>query len=76
MPAGEHLISIVIPRRLLGAGKYSVYLNFASFNNPGGNPNVDSPMEVCTFEVEDTTTQRGNNRNAVLSTLLAWEKRS
>jgi len=71
---GEHQISITIPRRLLGAGKYFVYLNFTS-GAETGNLDVDSPTEVCTFEVEDPATHRGNNRNAVLSTLLAWEKR-
>jgi lipopolysaccharide transport system ATP-binding protein len=71
LPIGVHIIQIVIPARTLAAGEYSIYLNFASI--AGQKFNIDSPGIICKFDIEDLTTQRGNNRAGFFSTLMKWE---
>ncbi len=72
LPIGENTIDIVIPKRTLGHGRYSVYLNFTSSQNFSGF-NVDSPFDVCIFDLTDERTQRGNTRGGHFSTLLDWQ---
>ncbi|MDJ1491723.1 ABC transporter ATP-binding protein [Cytophagaceae bacterium DM2B3-1] len=69
---GRHIIWIQVPPRTLGAGSYSVYLNFTSTKNITGF-HVDSPGHICTFELNDYTTLRGNNRGGYLSMVLPWQ---
>lgn len=71
LPEGKHSIVIQIPKRHLGHGRYTVYLNFASSFNVDGF-HVDSPGKVCAFHVVDSTSNRGNSRNGFFSTLLNW----
>ena len=69
---GKYKIIIKIQPRTIGHGKYAVYFNFTSSHNIGG-VNVDSPRYVCSFQMDDYTTRRGNSREGYLSTLLKWE---
>ena len=71
LPIGESIIDITIPKRSLAPGSYSVYLNFTSYQNIAGF-NVDSPFDVCVFDITDDKTNRGNGRGGYLSTLLDW----
>ena len=71
LPIGESKIDICVPKRTLGPGSYSVYLNFASNQNIGGF-NVDSPLDVCVCNLSDDFTLRGDSRGGYLSTLLDW----
>lgn len=72
LPIGKSQIDIVIPKRTLGQGNYSVYLNFTSHHNLFGF-NVDSPGDVCVFQLTDDYTERGDTRGGYLSTLLDWK---
>lgn len=72
LPMGESQIDIAIPKRSLAPGSYSVYLNFTSRQNILGW-NVDSPGDVCVFNVTDIHTPRGDGRSGYLSTLLDWK---
>ena len=71
LPMGQSKVDIVIPRRSLGVGNYSIYLNFTSSQNFAGW-NVDSPKDICSFNIFDDHTKRGNSRGGYLSTLLEW----
>lgn len=72
LPLGESQIDILIPKRSLAPGSYSVYLNFTSSQNISGW-NVDSPFDVCVFNVTDDRTFRGDKRPGYMSTLLDWK---
>ena len=72
LPIGASQIDILVPRRTLAPGSYSVYLNFTSRQNISGF-NVDSPFDVCTVTITDDTTNRGDARGGYLSTLLDWK---
>ena len=72
LPMGESQIDITIPRRTLGQGNYSVYLNFTSHHNLFGF-NIDSPGDVCVFQLTDDRTERGDHRGGNFSTLLDWK---
>jgi lipopolysaccharide transport system ATP-binding protein len=69
---GTHVLRVVIPPRTLGTGDYTVYLSFSSSSSLG-NTNVDSPGTVCTFQLEDHSSRRGNQRGGYFSTLLQWQ---
>ena len=71
LPLGESQIDIVVPKRSLAPGGYSIYLNFTSHQNISGF-NVDSPFDVCVVNLTDDTTYRGDRRDGYLSTLLDW----
>ena len=73
MPLGESQIDITIPKRTLGPGGYSVYLNFGSHQSMKSSFDVDSPMDVCIFNMTDDQTYRGDKRPGYLSTLLDWK---
>lgn len=72
LPIGDSQIDILVPKRTLAPGGYSIYLNFTSTQNIGGF-NVDSPKDVCVFNLTDDHTQRGDSRGGYLSTLLDWK---
>lgn len=72
---GDTEIDIVIPRRILGVGDYTVYLNFASNFNMN-SINVDSPNHILTFSLSDNNTIRGSRRAGFVSTLLNWNIKS
>ena len=72
LPLGESQIDITVPKRSLAPGSYSVYLNFTSSQNFTGF-NVDSPLDVCVFNITDDATKRGDARGGYLSTLLDWK---
>jgi len=69
---GTHYFTITIPARSLAPNKYSVYLNFTS--NRARSWNVDSPRTVCSFELHDHTSRRGNARQGFFSTMLEWKE--
>lgn len=71
LPIGKSKVEICVPKRSLGVGKYSIYLNFTSNQNTAGW-NVDSPKDVCTLNIYDDRTNRGDSRGGYLSTLLDW----
>ena len=74
MSIGTHIVSIDVPKRILGVGKYSVYICFTSqFNTSGWI--VDCPGNVCTFSVIDSLTERGNNRRSCSGILLEWKEK-
>jgi lipopolysaccharide transport system ATP-binding protein len=72
LPPGEYLLRVVIPPRTLGHGEYTIYLNFGSHQAPRGF-NVDTVGTILSFQLEDPTSRRGNNRDGFLSTLTKWE---
>lgn len=72
LPLGESTIAIRIPKRVLGVGKYSICLNFTSRQNTNGF-NVDSPKDVCSINIFDDRTNRGDLRGGFISSLLDWE---
>jgi lipopolysaccharide transport system ATP-binding protein len=71
MSVGRHIVDILIPGGLLAAGQYIPLLNFTS--NYHVTFNVDSPMEVLPFYVNDSISRRGNARDALTSMILRWE---
>lgn len=72
LATGMHLIRITIPARTLGPGEYDVLVNFTSrFGQKGFH--VDSPGSICTFTINDFTSNRGNLRGGYFSTLLPWD---
>jgi len=73
LPLGESQIDICIPKRTLAPGGYSVYLNFGSHQNLGSGFDVDSPLDVCVFNMTDDSTYRGDRRPGYMSTLLDWK---
>jgi len=69
LAVGNHKIRIPIPPRTIAPGSYNIYFNFTdSFS--GGN--VYSPGQVCSFDVYDLTSRRGNERRGFTSILLPW----
>ncbi|MDF1548413.1 MAG: polysaccharide ABC transporter ATP-binding protein [Bacteroidales bacterium] len=75
LPSGENTIKIRLPKRILGFGEYLLYVNYAS-NFSFKSFNVDSPGYIIEFSLTDSATQRGNNRNGYLSTILEWNSLS
>lgn len=72
LPVGMHLIRITVPARTLGPGDYEVLVNFTS-KFSARNFNVDSPGVICSFSIDDFTSNRGNRRGGYFSTLLSWD---
>ena len=72
LPIGESNIDIVVPKRTLAPGSYSVYLNFTSQQNIT-SVDIDSPLDVCVFNLTDDYSLRGDRRGGYLSTLLDWK---
>ena len=72
LPVGRSIVEIRVPRRVLGAGKYSIYLNFTSIQNVSGF-HVDSPHDICHVNLYDDYTRRSDSRGGFVSTLLDWK---
>jgi len=72
LPEGDINLRIKIPDRTIGAGEYTVYLNFTSYYNISAFQ-VDSPKYILSFSLVDNNSIRGNNRGGHLSTLLEWK---
>jgi lipopolysaccharide transport system ATP-binding protein len=60
-PLGDSEVVIRIPKRTLGVGVYSVYLNFSSDFNISSF-HVASPAYILSFSLNDSLTTRGNKR--------------
>lgn len=71
--AGMYTTHVTIPARLLGHGEYTVTTSLAC--RTGSTTTLDTSPVAATFHLDDFTTQRGNNRRGVLSTLLRWDVR-
>lgn len=69
---GKYKIIVKIPPRTLGHGTYNINLYFVSHQSDKGQY-ADMAEYACSFTVNDTATQRGNNRGGYFSTLLKWE---
>lgn len=69
LPVGRSVLTITLPRRTLGAGRYQI---FSYFTSEAGFT-VDSPGFLASLEIEDHKTWRGNDRQGFFSTLLPWE---
>lgn len=72
LPLGRCVVEIVVPRRVLGVGRYSILLNFTSSQNISGW-NVDSPKDVGIINLYDDQTWRGDRRGGYISKLLDWK---
>jgi lipopolysaccharide transport system ATP-binding protein len=71
LPIGMYSLRVPIPARTLGPGDYSVYVNFTSRAAIKGF-DVDSPGTICSFHLDDSSSQRGNRRQGYFSILLPW----
>ncbi len=69
---GNYKIKVNIPVRTIGHGTYNINIYFISHQSNKGQY-VDMAEYACSFTMNDTATQRGNNRTGSLSTLLKWE---
>ena len=70
---GIHVLSLMIPSRVLAVGKYIVYFNFTSQFSLNG-ATLDSPKDILSFSVTDETTNRGITRKARTSCIIKWNK--
>ncbi|WP_276373599.1 ABC transporter ATP-binding protein [Chryseolinea sp. H1M3-3] len=70
---GLHVLYLTIPNRVLPKGKFNVYLNFTSHFSSKGH-NLDSPRDILSFEVYDSTTRRGQQRKAHSNMIIEWKK--
>ena len=68
---GESFILLKVPPRTLGVGVFNLALAFNSEFNISGFY-ADNPGIVCRFEVNDNSTNRGNQRGGFFSTLIDW----
>jgi lipopolysaccharide transport system ATP-binding protein len=68
---GNGTVYVTIPARILGPGTYQIYLTFNSGFDPSGHI-IDIPGVVGEFNLDDTSTSRGNRRNGYLSLKLPW----
>ncbi|MFA4826208.1 MAG: ABC transporter ATP-binding protein [Methanoregula sp.] len=68
---GYYSLQIQVPKRSLGPGTYDVFINFTSkFHEKSFQ--VESPGIVCSFDLQDHKSKRGNKRRGHFSTLLPW----
>jgi len=67
MPKGKYKIDITIPQSVLSPGNYFPYLSFSD-----GGSLIDSYLEGLSFEVVDSISSRGKNREALTSLILDW----
>jgi lipopolysaccharide transport system ATP-binding protein len=68
---GNGMLIARIPARVLGRGRYQIYLGMASDLDPAG-PAVDVPGIVGEFQLDDPGTRLGNRRQGFLSMKLDW----
>ena len=69
---GENIYNLQIDKNILPIGEYYFYINFTSdYDN---SINIDTPKDILTFTINDNETIRGNNRKALTSKLIKWER--
>ena len=73
LPLGESVLRLKIPAHSLGCGLYTVYLSFTSINSEYERL-IKSPGYACCFEVDDTISSRGKNRESLTGLILSWDK--
>lgn len=71
LPEGKSKVRVTIPKRMLAPGRYYINLNYTSKFYAGGW-NVDSPGNMCHFEIHDYKSNRGDSRQGAFSALLDW----
>lgn len=70
MPVGVHTVEVTIPCDILSPGNYFPVLNFTSASVLSFN--VDSPLSIGMFNVQDSVTKRGNTRGAITTVRPEW----
>ena len=75
LPVGNCIVDVVIPSRVLGRGKYYVYLNMASAHNLTTTM-VDDPGRILAFILNDYSTIYGDIRPGFLSIICNWTVRN
>lgn len=71
---GKYTFDIILPPGILaGNSTYTFYANFTSIYNIE-DVTVDSPLDICTFNVTDSLSKRGNNREAVTAIIPKMKK--
>ncbi len=72
LPLGVSKVRLHFPKRLLGHGVFTINTSVASrFNTQGWN--IDLNVSRLRFEINDYSTDRGNNRVGFFSTIIDWE---
>lgn len=71
LPVGLHAVRLVIPARTLAASHYR--LQFSIGHGRQATRVVDDCGTICSFELEDTTSLKGNSRLGYFSTLIPWD---
>lgn len=71
---GTYKVTVPVGANLFGHGDYTIYISFSKKHGNDLKGVVDEPQgEVMMFSLTDSFTQRGNNRQGFLSTLLTWD---
>jgi lipopolysaccharide transport system ATP-binding protein len=73
LTVGDHELELMIPPRVLPKGRFKVYLNFTSSFSSNGYT-LDSPKDILTFQVYDTTTKRASKRKAYTNIIVEWKR--
>ena len=69
---GMSEVRLHFPKRLLGVGTYVINTSLVSQFNVNGNQ-VDGIRPNLQFELNDFSTNRGNNRQGFFSTIIDWD---
>ena len=72
LPMGISKVRIHFPKRLIAAGEYVINSNLISSFNTNGRI-IDAVYPCLSFELNDFSLGRGNNRQGCFSTILDWE---
>ena len=64
---GKHIIKVVVHKRILGNSNFVVYFNFTDISG-----NIDSPLDILSFSVMDTSTERGARRQSLTNSVVKW----
>ncbi len=72
LPLGVSKVRIHFPKRLIAAGEYVINSNLISSFNISGRI-IDAVYPCLSFELNDFSLGRGNNRQGCFSTILDWE---
>ena len=70
---GLYKFSSRISARVLRTGDYTFHVGFESTKKLG-DKTVDSTGEILTFQIVDSTTPWGENRDAITSAIMIWKK--
>jgi lipopolysaccharide transport system ATP-binding protein len=71
LKVGENKFQVKIKSNILAYGDYIFYITFAS--SFATTFMIDKPGDILAFSIQDTETQRGQNRTSKTSQLLKWE---